>query len=265
MFTAAELQAQLSEMGVLPTDTVMLHTSMKAIGEVENGADGLIDAFCGYLNKGLLLIPTHTWDSVGPENPVYDVKNSVPCIGVLPCVAAKRTDGVRSLHPTHSVWAHGERAAEYIKGEETATTPAPPDGCWGQLTDEKAKILLIGVGNNRNTYIHSLDERFDIPDRLREPPYETVIKAADGTVYKGLMHGHRCSKCGDVSRFYPNFDKAFDFLGVQKSGVLGNAQVKLVDAEKCARAVKMLWAKAEYDLCAGEREIPEKYYITEKI
>ena len=88
---------------------------------IENGADGLIDAMISYLDRGLLLIPTHTWDEVGRDNPFYDVRNSVPCIGTLSVVAFKRTDGIRSLHPTHSVVAFGPDAAEYIKGEKPDT------------------------------------------------------------------------------------------------------------------------------------------------
>ena len=36
--TKKELQKQLSDMGLQPTDTLLMHSSMKAIGEVEGGA-----------------------------------------------------------------------------------------------------------------------------------------------------------------------------------------------------------------------------------
>ena len=45
MFTKEELKAQIRAMGILPTDTVLVHSSLRAIGPVENGADGIIDAF----------------------------------------------------------------------------------------------------------------------------------------------------------------------------------------------------------------------------
>lgn len=31
---------------------------LKAVGAIENGADGLIDSFCEYFSDGLLIIPT---------------------------------------------------------------------------------------------------------------------------------------------------------------------------------------------------------------
>ena len=60
MYTKADLQSDLRKMGVRPDDTVLIHTSMKAIGMVEGGADAVIDAFCEYLTDGLFLVPTHT-------------------------------------------------------------------------------------------------------------------------------------------------------------------------------------------------------------
>lgn len=126
MYTREDLKSQIKAMGIQSNDTVLIHTSMKAIGPVEGGADGVIDAFCDYLRDGLFLVPTHTWMSVNPDHPVFDVNTAIPCLGALPSAAAFRKDGIRSLHPTHSIWAHGEHAAEFIAGEEYAETPAPP-------------------------------------------------------------------------------------------------------------------------------------------
>ena len=91
MYTKEELKNQLKQMGILPTDTVMIHTSMKAIGQVEGGPDGVLDAFCEYLQDGLFLVPTHTWLEVTPDHPVFDVRSAVPNIGIIPRTAAFRT------------------------------------------------------------------------------------------------------------------------------------------------------------------------------
>ena len=78
MFTKEELKKQIRDMGIDKDDTVLIHTSMRAIGEVENGADGVIDAFCEVLSSGLFIVPTHTWDSIGSDNPVFDVRKEIP-------------------------------------------------------------------------------------------------------------------------------------------------------------------------------------------
>ena len=172
MYTKEELIRQIREMGIASTDTVLVHTSLRAIGEIEGGADGLIDAFREVLSEGLFLVPTHTWATVNQPPHIYDVNATPSCIGTLPNVAAFRKDGIRSLHPTHSIWGCGKKAEAFLRGEENARTPATPGGAWSRLAEVKAKILLIGVGLDKNTFIHAVEEMANIPDRLKQEPYE---------------------------------------------------------------------------------------------
>ena len=260
MFCRNDLKEQIREMGIHPSDTVLIHTSMRAIGEVENGAHGVIDAFCDYLSDGLFLVPTHTWMSVNPNQPVFDVRSSVPCIGALPVAAAFRQDGIRSLHPTHSIWARGKGAEEFVKGEENAATPAPPGFAWARLADRNAKILLIGVGNDKNTFIHAVDEMVDLPDRLSPNPFPVTILDHNGVSHQHMYAGHFCSKTDDVSRQFVNFEKPFVALGAQKFGKLGNAQVRIVDAGMCRDILLKIYSRADRDLCTGYMDIPEEYY-----
>ena len=136
MVTKQEILAFLEEAVIKHSDSVTIHCSLRSIGRIENGADGLIDAFREYLKDGLFIVPTHTWDKVGRKSPYYDVRTTVPDIGTLAEVAAFRKDGVRSLHPTHSVAAFGKGAAEFVRGEEKCASPAPPGSCISRLTDD---------------------------------------------------------------------------------------------------------------------------------
>ena len=260
MFTKTDLTKQIKAMGILPTDTVLIHTSLRAVGEVENGADGIIDAFRDYLTDGLFLVPTHTWATVGPNQPFYDVTTAVPCIGTLPRVAAFRHDGIRSLHPTHSLWATGKGAADFVAGEEQAPTPGTPGFAWDRLGHVGAKILLIGVGNDKNTFIHSVEEVADIPDRLSPEPYDVTIIDQQGNRFTHPQFAHYCSRSNDVSRQFPNFEKALVEMGAQKFGRFGNAEVRIVDAAQCREILLRIFKHADRDLCIEEMEIPEEWY-----
>lgn len=255
MFTKEELKHQIAAMGIQPNDTILVHTSLRAVGKVENGADGVIDAFCEFLSDGLFLVPTHTWNNVTRENPVYDVRTSVPCIGTLPRVAAFRKDGFRSLHPTHSIWGHGREAEAFLQGEEKACSPGPVGFAWERLAHRNAKILLIGVNNDRNTFIHAVDEIADLPDRLAAEPYEVTILDHQGNTYRHDFYGHFCSRSNDVSAQYVNFNRAFDELGVWKEGKLGNAKVMVVDSVKCRDTVLKIYSRAKEDLCIEKMEL----------
>lgn len=263
MLSKEEIKSQIARMGINKNDTVVIHTSLKKVGEIYGGADTLIDAFCEYLSDGLFLVPTHTWATVGPQNPVFDVRNTLPCIGALPRAAAAREDGVRSLHPSHSIWAYGKNAAQYVEGEENVVTPTPPDGCWGKLAKHNAKILLIGVRNDKNTFIHTIDEEINLPDRVSEGFYTSTLIDKNGKEIKGEMHEVFCSRSPDVSVHFTNFEDALTYTGAQHFGTLGNAEVRIVDAALCRKTILRIYemAQAPGDICIADMEIPKEYYI----
>ena len=256
MLTGADIHTFLLENGIKKSDTVLVHTSMRSLGAVEGGCDGLIDGFISYLADGLFIVPTHTWATVGQDNPIYDVRESAPCIGALPRVAAFRADGVRSLHPTHSVAAFGKRAREFVSGEEYATSPCSEGGVWQRLLDEKAKILLIGVGLNRYTFIHAVDEMLDLPGKLCEPITLTSVG------YGGERYALSFKKHGNTgSKYFENYRKPLERLGAMRSAKLGNATVEICDAVRTAEVLRLIWSRAKYDILDGEGEIPEEYYL----
>lgn len=262
LITKHDISVFLEEAGIKPDDTVTIHCSLRAIRKIENGADGLIDAFCEYLHDGLFIVPTHTWNKVWRESPYYDVRSTVPDIGTLAEVAAFRKDGVRSLHPTHSVAAFGKGAAEFVRGEEKCASPAPLGSCISRLYEAKGKVLLVGVGHERNTYLHSVDERLGIPDRLNPNPFEITIVDYDGkTVKSPPFHTHftaASDRC--VSEFYPNYKEAFEYSGAVTYSRLGNALVYVCDCRKMTDTCSSIWEKADRDLCISVEPIPREWY-----
>ena len=116
-YTKQTLQQDLAAMGLTGTETILIHSSMKSIGAVEGGADTVLDALMEFFAEGLLLLPTHTWQFIDQDHPVFDVRRSPCCVGILPELFRQRPGVVRSLHPTHSIAACGRGAAEYLAGD----------------------------------------------------------------------------------------------------------------------------------------------------
>ena len=56
MLTRNDVFKLLESFGIRRDDVVTMHSSLREIGPIEGGADGLIDALKDYLCDGLLLI-----------------------------------------------------------------------------------------------------------------------------------------------------------------------------------------------------------------
>ena len=263
MLTRNDVFQLLESFGIRRDDVVTMHSSLREIGPIEGGADGLIDALKDYLCDGLLLIPTHTWANVNAANPHFDVRSTVPCIGTLAKVAAFRKDGVRSLHPTHSMAAFGKNAREYIQGEEKSSTPGPMGGALSRLYELGGKVLLVGVGHERNTYLHAVDERIDRPNRLAPTGFAVEITDWDGNTLRNAdFHPHRTEgiKIG-LSEYYRNYKRALDVTGAVQYGWMGNALTYCCDCRKMTDTVMRIWERADRDVCIGIQEIPEEWYL----
>ncbi|MBQ2929400.1 MAG: AAC(3) family N-acetyltransferase [Clostridia bacterium] len=263
MLTRNDVFALLESFGIRRDDVVTIHSSLREVGPIEGGADGLIDALKDYLCDGLLLIPTHTWAVVNAANPHFDVRSTVPNIGTLSRVAAFRKDAVRSLHPTHSMAAFGKNARAYIQGEEKFGTPAPVGGALSRLYELNGKVLLVGVGHERNTYLHSIDERVDQPNRLSPNGFAVEITDWNGHVLRNEdFHPHRTEgiSCG-LSEYYRNYKHALDVTGAVQYGWLGNALTYCCDCRKMTDTVLRILKRADRDVCIGIQEIPEEWYL----
>ena len=261
MYTKEDLLKCLKEMELTGKEAIMVHSSMKSIGEVDGGADTVVDAFMEFFKEGLFMTPTHTWDQMSAEYSVFDRETEPACVGIIPNVFRKREGVIRSLHPTHSIAAYGKGAEEFLKGEENATSPCPPGGCWDRLRDIDAKILLLGVTHTRNTYIHSVDEVMGIPDRLTDEPTRMHIVMPDGTQKDVQMfrHFNKTLQTGNFSDEFDKMKQAFYDLGAAKEVKFGDAACILCDAKKIFDVCYKLFSIEAN--CVIERDfIPEDWW-----
>lgn len=230
MYTKEQLVRQLSEMGLLPSDSVMVHSSMKAIGPVEGGADTVVDAFMQYFSEGLFMTPTHTWKQMGASYNVFDPLTEPGCVGIIPNIFFRRAGVHRSLHPTHSIAAYGPGAEEYVKGDENFDTPCNPRGCFGRLRDIDARILLIGVTHIKNTYIHSIEESMDVPERFTAEPVLFKVKMPDGSLREVSMYRHYNVRMAHISESFDKLKDLYFECGAARKAVFGDAECILCDA-----------------------------------
>jgi len=250
MVTRTDIHAQLAAMGAPQDRPVIVHTSLRAVGEVEGRGDGLLDALITYFTAhgGLCCIPTHNWDSLKYTDRItMDMRNPQTCIGTLPNLAAARPEGHRSLHPTHSTTVFGaaERAEAFISGEPTNLTSTGPEGCYGRLWREDGYVLLIGVGHERNTYIHAAEELLGVPNRISSVPREGSIRLPSGEIIRRPVYYHKNEGITPfVSYQYPKYEPAFRHHGCITDGKIGQAPAMLCSARKMYDVIKLIYERS---------------------
>jgi aminoglycoside 3-N-acetyltransferase len=257
IFDFNSLTEDFRKLGIKEYDNVLVHSSMKSIGEVEGGADTVLDVFCAYLaENGNIALPSHSWDAIGDEKDTFDPVSEPSCVGILTEMFRKRKNVLRSLHPTHSVAVMGKDAECFVKDEHLIDTPCGRKGCWGKLLDMDFKIIFIGCGNTSNTFIHGVEEWCGVPGRITDGHQKLKIIMPDGAVFDRDMRRHHDSY-GGVSERYDRIRPYMEEKGLLIKGKFGNADCMVQRAKDMYEITSGLLAQ-NIDFFGGELLEEEK-------
>lgn len=255
MHTKESLLNDLRKLKLNPEGTLLVHSSYKSIGEVAGGPETVLDSLSAFMKDGLLVLPTHTWEYINQENPVFDVENSPSNVGILTEKFRQRENVSRSEHPTHSVAALGSDAQTFTEGEYKFDTSCARESVWGKLVDRQADILLLGVDLTKNTFMHGIEEWIDIPGRMTDTHEDLYSILNSGEKVHVPSRRHQGLSWSD------HFWKVEEILleqGAMEKGTFGDATVRVVDAEKTAELLTEL-LQANPDLFSDNEPLADKW------
>jgi aminoglycoside 3-N-acetyltransferase len=187
------------------SEVLLVHSAFAGLSRAGFRAETFCDALVAAMPAGTLLMPTMTWRSVTPANPIFDELATPSHTGVLTEIFRRRCASHRSLHPTHSVAGLGPLAAYLLSSHHLGETPCPAASPYGLVRDVDAAILLLGVGLDSCTAIHHAEETI-APDFYVRPPDEAesyTLHARDGTEHCVRTRRHR-----RLPRDFPQFEPA---------------------------------------------------------
>lgn len=257
-YSENDLIEHIKQSGLKPTDTVHIHSSMKAVGETDDGVDTVLDAFIKYFDEGLLTFPSHTWATINKNNLLFDPLVEKPCVGIISSFFLKRPGVVRSLHPTHSVAAIGKSAENFIAGDEESSTPCSRKGCYGKLYDNNSKIVFLGCSLKSNTIIHGAEEWNNIPDRLSEDFLPLKIKKYSGEIVERPMRTH-LQKYGDISQNYDKIEQLLFKHKIAHESKIGDARTIICKTREMIDYVSGLLQKNP-DLFIDSKHVQEDLF-----
>lgn len=264
IYTKNDIMAQLAALGAPRDRAVLAHASLRLIGKIEGGADALLDAMIEYFTAegGLFCVPTHTWHLLG-ESAVLDMASDESCLGALSTVALRDGRGVRSENPTHSMVVFGEREAaeRFVREDAHVKTPTAPESAYGKLYDEGGFVLLLGVTQNKNTYLHAVAEMLDLPNRMEKEYYKVGVIRENGERVERDFKLFYADFSDDVSHRFEKYDMAFRYHGCIRDGYVGSAPTQLCDARKMKETVELIFRRSGgVDPLATEEPIPPRWY-----
>ena len=179
------LTKDLRALGVEAGDVLMVHSSLKSMGQVEGGAETVIAALRAVLGEeGTLMLPALSY-ATSCESSFFSNLETPSCVGHITEVFRKMPGVRRTNHPTHSVAVIGKYQDEICEGALLDDTPIGPHSAFRKLADyENGKILLLGCPFARNTFMHGVEEIAGVPYALGKYQAFTVVDENGETTVK---------------------------------------------------------------------------------
>ena len=202
-----EIAKGLRSLGLKEGSIVLLHSSFLSLGKVNNGPGEVIKAFREVIGKsGTLLVP-----AFGQLGVLVEEVKHLPGTIISSC-------------PFGTVAACGPAAKALCQDHWKADTAHGKGTPYTRLAEKGGFICLLGVDQDRNTSLHSIEA-------LLELPYlKTVSRTFKNPMGKEVTREYR---------FYPGPHR--DFIGIDRllldSGAMkvariGNAQVRLIESAR---------------------------------
>ncbi len=223
--TKKDILQGLRRLGLKKGDHILVHTALGSFGKVQGGAKTVIAALLETAGaQGTVMVPTF-----GPPNEIFDLKKSETNLGAVPKMFWKRKDAVRSRHPLASVAVIGEKAKWLTAGHESEILAHGENTPYVRLAEIGGKILLLGVDQDRSTFLH-------VAEVLTRQPYLRTWKGA------------YLDKFGKVQKkswpFYPGPHRDFIALqswlessGLVKKTLIGSCVAQMMPAAELLDAL----------------------------
>ena len=224
--TQTQLVEQLRAMGVEREMTLVVHTSFRAVGPVDRGPEGLIDALSEALGpSGTLVMPS----MVGSRRtePYDPSRTPTRNMGVVAETFWRLPEVLRSDHPTSSFAARGPMAAA-ITAPQPLVPEHGPDSPIGRVHELDGRVLLLGVEQDANTTIHLAENLAGVPYRTRKWTTLLVDGRPDRVEFEQI--DHCCENFALVNEW-------LDEEGLQRRGIVGRGPARLARSVDIVAAV----------------------------
>jgi aminoglycoside 3-N-acetyltransferase len=249
VLTRSDLASDLSALGIAAADVVMVHASLRAIGEIAGGPDQVHLAIKDVITeRGTMFMyascPAYV-DEVGRGNLTpgeeAEVLEKLPAFDPYTARSSRDNGALVEMfrtYPGSRVNAHVARFVVWGQHTDHLLRPQPWDYAFGhgslleRFVELDGKILLLGSDHDNVTFLHYPEHIANIPDkriaRFKVPVLENGVR-----VWREMAEVDTSSQGAHASwpdRFFAILVDGYLAKTGNRGGHVGNAQSYLFSA-----------------------------------
>jgi len=250
VYSRQELAGAFSALGVAPGDTVMVHASVRAVGEIAGGPDQIHLAIKDAItDRGTLMMyascPDY-YDDVGrgvyPGSIEREILDKMPTFDAATARAARDNGTLVEFfrsYPGTLVNNHVARFAVWGANAHHLISEQPWDFPFGRrsalerFVELNGKVLLIGCDHDNVTFLHYAEHILDVPD-LRIVTMEVPWIEDGKRIWKEVKEVDTSGAGAHPNwpeRFFAHIVNAYLAKTQNRGGRVGHAHCFLMDAK----------------------------------
>lgn len=243
--TKAIIKEGFVDLGIKKGDALFVHCSIKSFGFVCGGAQTIIESLMETVGEeGTLVMPTQSWKNLDPSTgvhweepeawwdliranwPAYN-KDVTPTntMGAVAEIFRKWEGTERSNHPARSVAAWGKYSKFLIENHDLSNIFGI-DSPIHKFYNLDGKVLLLGVGYDKNISLHLADVLANYPSKknCKESSAVFVNGKREWVTYETLyVDGEDFEKIGQA------FEEDKNNVSIKK---IGDGEVRLMNQKQ---------------------------------
>ena len=274
MYARAELASDFRRLGVAPGDTIMLHASIRAVGEVAGGPDQIHLALKDALtDAGTLMMyascPQY-YDEVGRGHLTADrereLLDKLPPFDPLTARCDRDNGALVELlrtYPGSMVNAHVARFVVWGRSAPHLVSAQPWDYAFGRgsaldrFVEARGRILLLGSDHDQVTFLHYAEHIVEIPDK-RVARFKVPVDEGRGRVWRDMAEvdtGDR-AHANWPDRFFGRLVDEYLARTGTRGGTVGDAASVILDARGLLEFALTVMEAVAADAGAADRLLP---------
>ncbi|MBF0271843.1 MAG: AAC(3) family N-acetyltransferase [Magnetococcales bacterium] len=250
-FGPEALKQTLTGLGIHTGDCLLVHSSLDRLEAFTGKSSDILQVLQEVVGpSGLLFMPTLPFTGTAVEwaraGSVFDLRATPSRSGLLTELFRRSPGVVRSIHPTHSVAAWGERADAFCRDHPNCSTPCGAGSPYAGLLAENGKILFLGASIESMTFFHAaealLEEHLPFSPFTRES-FRLSSRTPSGTVVTVTrLFDPEISRKRRISRLVPDLKRR----GGWRHARLGGAELLCLDARDVLATFSEMAAQGRY-------------------
>ena len=183
-----EIKNKLKKLGIKSGDTIMIHGDAGIAEQINTKSKKKTNILFNEIIKiigvkGNILIPSFTYSAC--EKKVFNVLNTKSVLGKFSEDFRKKTKVNRTEHPIFSFLVYGKKFNYFKKSK--IDTCFGKDSLFDRFKKINGKIICMGCSFNRVTFIHHVEEFFNVNYRYKKK-FDSKIKIKNKIISRKIEY-----------------------------------------------------------------------------